>query len=258
MQKSFFGRHALLVLIIVFFAIPFALRGSRYAVQWMKNDVKDWLPADFPETHELNWFRKRFLGEQFVVISWDGCHGDRDDKRFKEFVDNIFPELPPSIQLAQKNLRRDPKTASEAEVDPNWDQDLYVRSFVPKTADQEETFIGNKLSLKYLPEDHYDWGGKREKWLRSGKDSWVYITPKGDLYQWTGNQFWPAQLWRSIVRGTTGRNAVEGKAEFVAKLGLVDGPWYYEDPSRLDTRLIKSVTSGALRCSVSSPTSRAD
>lgn len=233
MQKSFFGRHALLVLIIVYFSIPFALRGSRYAVQRMKNDVKDWLPTDFPETHELDWFRKRFLGEQFVVISWDGCHGDRSDKQFKAFVDNIFPELPPSMLRA--------RAANGVPAEDYWDQDLYTRSFVPQSADQEETFVGNKLSLKYLAkQDHYNWAGKKEKWLRSGKNNWVYITPKGELYQWTGNQTWPAQLWRSVTR----QNAVEGNVTFVAKLGLVDGPWYYEDPSRLDARLIKSVTTG--------------
>ena len=242
MQKSFFGRYALLVLIVVFFSIPFALRGSRYAVQRMKNDVKDWLPTDFPETSELDWFRDRFLGEQFVVISWEGCHGDREDQRFRDFVDNIFPELPPSIQRARKAQQAAIENP-DPESDPNWDRDLYVRSFIPETADEETNFIGNTLSLKYLPEnDHFDWGGDKEKWLRSGKNNWVYITEKGDLYQWTGNQTWPAQLWRGISRWASGEKSVDG--EFVASLGLVDGPWYYEDPSRLNARLIKSVTSG--------------
>ena len=236
MQKSFFGRHALLVLFIVFFSIPFALRGSRYAVQRMKNDVKDWLPTDFPETHELEWFRERFMGEQFVVISWDDCHGDRDDVRFQRFVDNLFPEIPPSIKRAQQ--------AAGVEPAERWDGDLYTRSFIPEEANVEDTFIGNQLTLKYLPEDHYNWAGKKEKWLRSGKSNWVYITPKGELYQWMGNQTWPAQMWRGLVRLTSGENSVDGNTEIVADLGLEDGPWYYEDPSRLNARLIKSVTSG--------------
>ena len=236
MHKSFFGRHALLVLAIVFFSIPFALRGSRYAVQRMKNDVKDWLPTDFPETHELDWFRKRFLGEQFVVISWDGCHGNRDDVRFQKFVDNLFPEIPPSLERANQ--------AAGVEPVEHWHDDLYTRSFMPERADLEDSFVGNKLLLKYLPKDHYDWAGKKEKWMRSGKNNWVYITPKGELYQWKGNQTWPAQLWRGITRLATGSNSVEGNTEIVADLGLVDGPWYYEDPSRLNARLVKSVTSG--------------
>lgn len=234
MQKSFFGRHALLILIIVYFSIPFALRGSRYAVQRMKNDVKDWLPTDFPETHELDWFRKRFLGEQFVVISWDGCHGDRDDAKFKAYVDNLFPALPPSVRRA--------RAGQPVDLEANWDRDAYIRSFIPEAADQASVFIGNTLNLKYLPEDHYNWGGRQEKWLRSGKNNWVYITPKGDLYQWKGNQTWPAQAWRSVRRAVSGQKSVE--AEFVARLGIVDGPWYYQDPSRLNARLVKSVTTG--------------
>ncbi len=243
MQKSFFGRHALLVLIIVYFSIPFALRGSRYAVQRMKNDVKDWLPADFPETRELDEFRKHFLGEQFVVISWDGCVGAHDDIRFQKFVDGLYPELPPSVVRAEAERKRKNGVPNS---DPNYvdkNLELYTRSFVPDSAVKDESFIGNRLSLKYMPEDHYDWGGQQEKWLRSGKSNWVYITPKGDLYQWTGNQTWPAQLWRSIVRGATGQKTV-GRPELVASLGIVDGAWYYEDPSRLNAHLIKSVTSG--------------
>ena len=236
MQKPFFGRHALLVLAIVYFSIPFALRGSRYAVQRMKNDVKDWLPTDFPETHELDWFRQRFLGEQFVAISWDGCHGDRDDTRFRRFVDNLFPELPPSVKRARQ--------AAGLEPDDDWYRDLYTRSFMPERADVEESFIGNRLALKYVPEDHFDWAGRGEKWLRSGRNNWVYITPKGELYQWKGNQTWPAQLWRGIVRAATGKNSIEGQTEGVVDLGLLDGPWYYEDPSRLNARLVKSVTTG--------------
>ena len=70
MKRPFFARHALLVLMAIFFMAPFALRGARMALQYMKNDVKDWLPSDFAETAELDWFRDHFLGEQFVVVSW--------------------------------------------------------------------------------------------------------------------------------------------------------------------------------------------
>ena len=94
-KPTFFSRRALLILVIVFFFIPFALRGARLAVQGMKNDVKDWLPKDFPETAELDWFRQHFLGEQFVVVSWDGCHGDEADDRYKLFMAKLMPEVAP-------------------------------------------------------------------------------------------------------------------------------------------------------------------
>ena len=240
-MKSFFGRQSLLVLIAVFFCIPFALRGSRYAVQRMKNDVKDWLPDDFPETKELDWFRQRFLGEQFILISWDGCKGNigkegvPDDERFKNFVDNLFPELPPSAVKAGFV-----KPSEDAFIDH--ELNLYTRSYMPASAQADESFIGNQLSLKAGEDQFLDWGGRKEKWLRSGRNDWVFITPRGELFQWQGNRSWPAQIWRWGIRQIYGKQTVKG--DFIAALEPLDGPWYYEDPSRLNARLFKSVTTG--------------
>src|SRR6478672_8902485 len=96
MQKKFFARNALLILMVVFFFVPFALRGARHALQGMKNDVKDWLPGSYTETGDLFWFKKHFLGEQFVVISWEGLHGDEQDEKFSLFLEKLVPALPPS------------------------------------------------------------------------------------------------------------------------------------------------------------------
>jgi len=234
MKKPFFARHALLVLIGVFFLVPFAMRGSRYAVQRMKNDVKDWLPSDFEETADLEWFRKRFLGEQFVIISWEGCRGTSDDQQFKDFVDNLFPEAPPSARMPPHQQN----DYVYRQLKPN----LYVRSYTPVASEQEENFIGNKLSLRAGEDLHYNWGGKREKWIRSGKSDWVYITDSGELWQWTGNQTWPAQLWRQFTRSIWGPQPLQGK--FITGFNLQDGAWYHEDPSRLNARLFKSIYSG--------------
>ena len=96
-EATFLRTSRLLVLMAIFFLAPFALRGARMALQSMKNDVKDWLPSDFKETAELDWFRDHFLGEQFVVVSWEGCTGRSDDESFMTLVDKLFPEVPPSI-----------------------------------------------------------------------------------------------------------------------------------------------------------------
>ena len=76
MKSNFFARRALIVLCIVFFLAPFALRGARMSLQRMQNNVKDWLPADFPETADLEWFGRHFMGEQFVIATWPGCSED--------------------------------------------------------------------------------------------------------------------------------------------------------------------------------------
>src|SRR5688572_30762035 len=96
-KKTFFARSSLLILVLVFFLVPFALRGARFAMQGMKNDVKDWLPKDFQETKDLDEFRRYFLSEQFVLVSWDGCYGDASDERFKLFTAKLAPETPPSF-----------------------------------------------------------------------------------------------------------------------------------------------------------------
>ena len=101
-RPTFFARHAVLILVVVFFFVPFALRGARMAVQEMKNDVKDWLPREFEETKDLDEFRQHFLGEQFVLVSWDGCYGDEADERYKLFLAKLTPETPPSVVKAER------------------------------------------------------------------------------------------------------------------------------------------------------------
>ena len=89
-RLTFFAKYALIVLIAVFFMVPFAMRGARLALEQMKNDVTDWLPSDFAETSELNWFRELFMGEQFVLVSWDGC--TEDDQRLGMLADLLIAE----------------------------------------------------------------------------------------------------------------------------------------------------------------------
>ena len=101
-KPTFFARRALLILVVVFFFVPFALRGARMAVQGMKNDVKDWLPKEFEETRDLDDFRKHFLSEQFVLVSWDGCYGDGKRRAISAcFVAKLTPESPPSLVKRQ-------------------------------------------------------------------------------------------------------------------------------------------------------------
>src|SRR5438270_13790590 len=94
-RPTFFARRAILILVVVFFFVPFALRGARMAVQGMKNDVKDWLPKEFAETKDLEEFRRYFLSEQFVLVSWNDCYGDAGDERYKLFLAKLTPESAP-------------------------------------------------------------------------------------------------------------------------------------------------------------------
>ncbi|MEO8270141.1 MAG: hypothetical protein ABI557_10485, partial [Aureliella sp.] len=94
-KKSALGvPNALILLMLVFFFVPFAGRGARMALQKTENNVKDWLPSDFRETEELAWFAKKFVSEQFVVATWSGC--DQDDQRLKMFISKLESERAPS------------------------------------------------------------------------------------------------------------------------------------------------------------------
>jgi predicted RND superfamily exporter protein len=77
--------------------------GAVRAVQSNRNDVTDWLPKSYSETGDLRWFRKHFVGDQFVVISWNGCRlGDNPLREDAE------PDDPRIAQLARKLVSSEP------------------------------------------------------------------------------------------------------------------------------------------------------
>jgi predicted RND superfamily exporter protein len=79
-RTTFYARYGLIVLVLVVFLLPFTFRGARKALMSNHNDVKEWLPNEYVETQEFNWFRKYFAGEQFVLVSWEGCTLDNTTK----------------------------------------------------------------------------------------------------------------------------------------------------------------------------------
>ncbi len=206
-RPTFFERYALFILMAIFFLVPFALRGARLSLEQMRNDVKDWLPDDFAETSELDWFRDHFMGEQFVLVSWDGCTAE--DQR---------------LALLSRLLVPPPPSPDEESSEP-------LDHRMPD-------FIGDTLGLYYSGDDHQNWGGQEEKWLVGNRDTWYYIVPSGEIYEWKGENTVVGAVSRALERVFTGTNSIEG--EYVKKVD----PFYYEKPSRLQARLFKSVTSG--------------
>jgi predicted RND superfamily exporter protein len=75
------------VLCALAFLLPLAILGDRAAVLSNVNDVHDWLPAHFVETGQFEWFKERFGGGEFVVVSWPGC--TLDDPRLDQLTDNL-------------------------------------------------------------------------------------------------------------------------------------------------------------------------
>jgi predicted RND superfamily exporter protein len=262
MKKRFYARNALLILMVVFFFVPFALRGARHSLQGVKNDVKDWLPSNYPETYDLIWFKEHFLGEQFVVVSWEGLHGDADDQTFSLFLNKLLPSLPPS-EVRRQMLAAQPATAAvsgDAEEEPLFTEEEPLQ--IPSNLEHpllhavrtqaevdivQEGFIGDDLGLytvadaKGEPVFYTNWGDKDEKWLKGAGDQWYYITPKGDLFRWNGIDAPVAAAGRWIWRNFVGEQL---SGELVKSLGELDGPWYYENPRRLRAQLFKTITTG--------------
>ncbi|MEM7311817.1 MAG: MMPL family transporter [Planctomycetota bacterium] len=236
MTRPYFKRYALLILMLVCFWVPFGLRGARMASREMRNDVKDWLPDSFVETAELEEFRRHFNAEAFVMVSWDGCDGALGNKEFQAFVDEFFPELPPSKRGATYEGK--PKEGEQPEyIDESLG--LYARSM---SQPLERESLGNRFGFYFFRDYYTNWSGQNEKWMRGNGGNWYYIVPKGDIYRWDEQDTLVAGLFRQCKHLISGKRDL--KSTLVARPGDWDGPWYYKDPSRLEADLFKSVVTG--------------
>lgn len=216
---------ALLVLMAFFFILPSAFRGAREGLKNKENNIKDWLPSDFPETAELDWFADHFAGESFVLATWPGCTvGDQrlkllEDKLLHEsadFRDQILAEEESSgLTLAERRTR--------------------VRA----------RELGVELELFPPGQALDDWGGLGEKWLASADGTWYFITPDGRLHRWEEANNGPAGLVRSVKR-SLGAYKLEGK--LVTALGQPSTPKkineFYNDPSLMCAPLFETVQTG--------------
>lgn len=210
--------YALLILIVFFFLLPSGFRAARLSLGQKENNVKDWLPSDFPETAELRWFEDHFAGESFVLATWPGC--TRDDQRLKIFEQKLLHECDT--------------------FDPSSDFPLELAEAYRRAKE-----VGNDLELLRSGDDFYNWGGQKEKWLATPSGEWYFITPDGRLYRWEERRNALAGAWRGILR-SLGR--FELKGTFVTAFGEEPGRRvanpFYNDTSLLCATLFHSVQTG--------------
>lgn len=210
--------YALLILTVFFFLVPSAFRAGRQSLGKKENDVKDWLPDDFPETAELAWFSRHFVGESFIVATWPGC--SRGDTR---------------LRLLERKLTRESAAYDPAEqAPPSW-----------KATYRRARLVGQELSLLTTGDYHRDWGGQDEKWLRTPQGPWYYITPAGRLYRWHGNADGIGgavhAFWKAI-----GQFELEGQLVTAfgdESSGESPNP-IYNDPALLTAPLFETVQTG--------------
>ena len=217
-RSPFRVTYALLILIAFFFVLPSGFRAARLSLNKRENDVKDWLPSDFPETAELEWFADHFVDAKFVLATWPGCtEGDQRltllERKLKHESDAYDPsaDFPPALAASYRRAKE----------------------------------VGNELQLLQGGSDFYDWGGQKEKWLRTPTGQWYYITPKGHLFRWEESSNAPAAALRA-TRKKLGLYQLRG--QFVTAFGEEPGERianpFHNDPSLLCASLFHSVRTG--------------
>ena len=205
-----------MILCLVFFLVPFSFRGARMAVKGIKNDVRDWLPADFPETRVLDWFREYFSGDAFVVVSWPGEANGSERCSEGNFRFDVLTK-----KLRAESLEAEKDMTDEEIIAHNW---------------------GDRLGLHTTGDFHEDWGQNGEKWLMGHQGQWYYITKDGGLYRWDGENNVISGIRRSVFRFFNEYNVATG--EKVHQFGKPKDNIYHKEPSRLFARFFKGVLTG--------------
>ena len=127
-KKPFFSRYSLFILLSVLALLPVLFLNAKWAVQSNTNKVQDWIPATFSETGELVWFRKHFVADQFVAISWEGCElgGDPadpearpDDPRIEKLAETLVSSDPNSPQAAKYGKLLQDRQYGAARAEPD-------------------------------------------------------------------------------------------------------------------------------------------
>lgn len=234
-RTGFFGLSiAMLVLMGFFFILPSAFRGARVGLKNKENDVKDWLPSDFPETAELDWFADHFAGESFVLATWPGCNvGDQRLRLLEEKLLHESSQYRDHLTDPGNFGAPDPGTRIEL-TDEERRGRIRARS------------MGDELGLLQPGQPLDDWGGRQEKWLVSADGTWYFVTPDGRLYRWDEPVNGPAGLWRSIQKRL---GLYELKGQLVTAFGKPSTDdrinEFYNDPSLLCAPLFQTVQTGA-------------
>ena len=88
-RSNFYQRHSIGIMAVLVFLMPLVVIGAIKAKSNNRNDVKGWLPAEYPETQTYRFFRQNFQGEEFILVSWEGC--TMADPRLEMLAKKLLP-----------------------------------------------------------------------------------------------------------------------------------------------------------------------
>ena len=113
-RRTFGAPNYFLIALAVAFLVAFVPRGVRRAIEGNTNKAEDWLPASYDESKDLRWFRKHFIGEQFALISWEGCTLG-DDEKLRLFAKKLVP--------SQEDVQNTQRAAEKAAIEQGPDSE---------------------------------------------------------------------------------------------------------------------------------------
>ena len=89
MKKDFFKEYGFRIVFVVVFLLSFVWMGTKQTLLSNSNSVEDWLPPNYNETRDYQWYLNLFPFESYVVVSWEGC--EIGDDRIELFAQKLVP-----------------------------------------------------------------------------------------------------------------------------------------------------------------------
>jgi len=147
-RSNFYQRYSVGIMAVLLFLLPLVVVGAVKAKGNNRNDVKGWLPLEYPETQVYRFFRRSFAGEEFILVSWDGC--TMADPRLELLAKKLMPPPEEASRIDRplyyKTAQTGPRAVEQMMAEPlNLDRDEAIRRLTgaiigpaPKSADGNE------------------------------------------------------------------------------------------------------------------------
>jgi len=117
---NFYQRYSVGIMAILVFLLPMVVVGAIKAKGNNRNDVKGWLPLEYPETKTYGFFRRNFQGEEFILISWEGC--TMVDPRLELLARKLLPPAEEASRIDRplyfKTAQTGPRAVSRMTAEP--------------------------------------------------------------------------------------------------------------------------------------------
>ncbi|MFM8634796.1 MAG: efflux RND transporter permease subunit [Planctomycetia bacterium] len=158
---NIYQRFSVWIMAVLVFLLPLVVVGAIKAKGNNRNDVKGWLPLEYPETQTYRFFRRNFQGEEFILVSWEGC--TMADPRLEMLARKLLPPPEEASRIERpiyfKTAQTGPRAVDRMTSEPlNLERDEAIRRLTgaiigpppadgsPDNLDQRQTCLVLTLS----------------------------------------------------------------------------------------------------------------